>query len=275
VRIDLHTHSTLSDGSLTPEELVDKAVSKNIKVLALCDHDTTGDDRFESYASKKGIKAIQGIEVSCEWLKGTCHILGIGVKRGHKPLEDILSNMISSRDNRNSMIVDKLVEQGIDITLDEVLKVAGDGTVGRPHIARVLIDKGYVKTTQEAFDTLLAKGGPCYIKRYRPEPDEAIRALKGAGAKPVIAHPTQLKRTFQDLDIILGNLKEQGLWGVEVYTPYTPTSHIGSYLALLDKHGLGLTAGSDFHGDPKPNHFLGELRNGVPIIDSMTSLLKD
>ena len=270
--IDLHTHSTNSDGSLTPEELVDKAMGAKVELLALCDHDTVGDDRFLSYASEKGLKAIQGIEISCEWERCTCHILGLGVEQDNEPLNEMLKKIIDSRDNRNEQTIERLNSIDIDITIEEVLEVAGEGTVGRPHIAKVLIDKGYVETTQEAFDKYLDKSKIGYVRRYRPEPEEAIKMLKAAGAKPVLAHPTQLKRTLQDFDIIFGQFKEYGLWGVEVYTPYTPLNLIGALKALCYRHELGYTAGSDFHGDPKPSHFLGELTNGIKIKDRYTNL---
>lgn len=271
--IDLHTHSTISDGSLSPEDLVDAAINAGVELLALCDHDSTGDERFISYAKKRGLDAIQGIEVSGEWSKGTCHILGLGIKKGNGPLEEMLAKIIDSRDNRNSHIVAKLNSAGIDITIDEVVEMAGGDVVGRPHMARIMINKGYVKSVQEAFDNYLAQGAPAYVERYRPEPEEAITLLKNAGAKPVIAHPTQLKRSVEEIDAILPKWKEAGLWGIEVYTPYTSDELVTEYLKLAEKYVLKVTGGSDFHGESKPKHFLGELRDGERIVDGHNILL--
>lgn len=273
--IDLHTHSSESDGSLTPEQVVDHAADKGIKLVALCDHDTTaGGARFKAYGRERGIQAVAGVEVSATWTKGNCHILGLGVRDDDEPLEEVLQKIRDSRDKRNELIVGKLNQLGIDIALQEVEALAGGEVVARPHMARVMVAKGAVGSVQEAFDNYLAKGAPAYVDRFRLDPDRAVALLKGAGGKVVLAHPSQLRLEPEGVDALVAQLKPHGLEGVEVYTPYTTEEQLPQYLAIARKYGMAVTGGSDFHGESKPDHFMGYYRGETPIPEECGAIVR-
>ncbi len=264
--IDLHAHSSSSDGSLTPEELVDLAISREVNTLALCDHDTTsGIDRFVSYGKDKGLRVIGGVELSATWNTGNCHILGLNVRTDYQPLEDVLQEIRHSRDNRNDIIIDKLNAADVNITLEQVQALAGGEVVARPHVARAMVEKGYVRSVQEAFDRYLAKGEVAYVDRYRLEPQRACELLRDAGAAVVLAHPSQLNIDMQSLDTLISRLKEHGLSGMEIYTPYTTDVQLPEFSTLAKKHNLFVTGGSDFHGESKPSHYLGHYRETLKI----------
>ncbi len=274
--IDLHTHSTASDGSFSPEELIDYALEIGVDIIALCDHDTTaGLNSFLQYSNTKTLKAIPGVELSATWKKGNCHIVGLGVSDNYAPLESVLQQIRDSRDNRNELIIRKLNELGIAISLDTVEALAGGDVVARPHIARIMLQRGYVSSVQEAFDKYLAKGAPAYIDRYRLDPEKAVALLKEAGALPVLAHPSQLQLPNERIDSLVEKLKPYGLAGIEVYTPYTDDNDIAPYCAIADRYGLFISGGSDFHGESKPDHYLGYYRKETPIpIKGTKSILK-
>ncbi len=264
--VDLHAHSSMSDGSYSPQELVDFAIKQNIGVLALCDHDTTaGLEDFLAYTTGKAIRAIPGVELSATWKKGNCHIVGLGVRKGYEPLESVLQQTRDSRDNRNEHIIKKLLELQIAINLDEVEALAGGEVVARPHMARIMVARGYVSSVQEAFDKYLAKDAPAYVDRYRLDPEKSVSLLKEAGAQPVLAHPSQLSLSTEQIDALVEKLKSCGLAGLEVYTPYTSDENIEPYCAIAEKHGLFIGGGSDFHGESKPDHYLGYYRKGRAI----------
>ncbi len=259
--VDLHVHSFASDGSFSPKGIVDLALEKNVKTVALCDHDTTaGLNEFISYSKAAGIKAIRGVELSATWSKGNCHIVGLEVNGGNKPLEHLLQEFRDSRYSRNLKIVDKLNAIGVAVTLDEIEEIAGGDVIARPHIARIMLKKGFVTSVQEAFDKYLAKGAPAYVDRYRLDPEKAVQILNEAGAKVVLAHPSQLKLEITELDAFVKKLIPFGLSGIEVYTPYTTDEQIDKYIAIANKYNLYISGGSDFHGESKPDHFLGHYR---------------
>lgn len=266
--VDLHSHSDQSDGSLSPEALVDHAVEAGLAVLALTDHDTTaGHARFRARARQRGLVPVCGVEVSCTWDHpgGQCHLLGLGVRDDHPELEDALVQIRGGRNLRNQRIVDKLNDLGYPVTLAEVEAEAGGDVVARPHFARVLVDRGLVPSYQEVFDTLLAKGGPAYLDRFRLTPEAAVELVVAAGGKPVIAHPRYLGLDPDSLRAFLEGLLPHGLWGLETwYTSFTD-QEVATYRALADELGLVPTMGSDFHGSPKPSVVLGHRAPGVPL----------
>lgn len=273
MHIDLHAHSSMSDGSLSPEQLIDHAVRENVGILALCDHDTTtGIKRFIAYGKNKNITTIPGVELSATWAKGNCHIIGLGVRDDYEPLETVLREIRESRDKRNEIIIAKLNAFGLAVSLEDVERVSGGEVTARPHFARVLIEKGYVGTVKEAFQRYLAKGAPGYVDRYRLEPHQAVQLLSDAGALPVLAHPSQLHISLEEVEQFVSALKAYKLAGIEVYTPYTPDEHIQEYLKIAQKNGLMVTGGSDFHGQSKPDHRLGYYREDKGIPDSCTEM---
>ncbi|MFH1762076.1 MAG: PHP domain-containing protein [bacterium] len=264
--IDLHVHSSFSDGSCSPQELIDLALKSELSALALCDHDTTtGLKIFQDYGKAAGLSVISGVEISATWEKGNCHILGLGIKPGHEQLEAALLQIRQGRDSRNEVILDKLKKLDVHVSLDEVRQIAGKEVIARPHIAQIMVNKGYTASVQEAFDRFLAKGSPAYFNRFRLEPAAAVSILDQAGGVAVLAHPSQLKLDAAGLDAFVRELIPHGLKGLEVFTPYSSDNEIADFINIADKYSLVKTGGSDFHGHCKPVHDLGFYGKDKPI----------
>jgi len=261
--IDLHCHSTASDGRLAPEDVVALACQKGLRAVALTDHDTVGGlAAFHKAGLTAGLETLSGVEISATFDKGTMHIVGLFVDPAHAGFLAFLKELADGRKVRNPKIVAKLNELGMPITMDEVEREAGvkddgpgggaiDKSVGRPHIAAVLIQKGYVKDKPEAFDKYLAKGKPCYFSRFTASPGESIRQIHAASGLAILAHPPYLVKEWNtaEIDGIVGGLKAAGLDGIEVhYSTHSPeqTAFIGD---LARKYGLLPSGGSDFHGE--------------------------
>lgn len=273
--IDLHTHSTASDGSLTPTELVNYANAKGIKVLALTDHDTIAGITEAIEASQKvGIDFIPGVEISALWLIGTMHILGYYIDPDNELLRGTLEHLQRLRDERNHKIIEKLKEHGVDITYEEVEKVAG-GQIGRLHMARILIEKGYASDVQSAFKKFLTNGAPTYIPKVRLEPPKAIKLIKSSGGIPVLAHPWTLGLDdFRDLENLFIELSESGIEGIEAYYPDHSKELTEFCIEMARKLGLLITGGSDFHGANKKHIDLGVGRGDLVIPDELAAKLK-
>jgi predicted metal-dependent phosphoesterase TrpH len=215
--IDLHTHSTCSDGSDSPTDLVRRAKQAGAAALALTDHDTVdGLEEALTAARDCRIEFVTGIEISAEYSPGTMHILGYFIDPENETLAGQLLELREARANRNPQIAMRLQRLGIDLTYDEVVAVAGSEVVGRPHFARVLLEKRCVRSIQEAFDKYLAKGAAAFVDKKRLLPDEAIEIIHAAGGAAVLAHPYQLKcRSEAELDELMNRLALLGLDGVE------------------------------------------------------------
>lgn len=247
--IDLHTHSTASDGTIKPAELVRYAVKRGIKILALTDHDTlSGLNEAEDEARCVGLDFIPGIEISATFEPGTLHILGYYMNSGDATLERNLSFLREGRDHRNRIILEKLVSLGYPLQLKDVLRFAGGQSVGRPHIADALVSRGYVGDRNEAFDRLLAKGAPAYADKERMTPGDAIALIVKAGGIPVLAHPQYLNLDDDALSGFVGELKNSGLAGLEGYYYSHSAKDVAFYRSLAEKYGLLLTGGTDYHG---------------------------
>jgi predicted metal-dependent phosphoesterase TrpH len=254
---DLHVHSTASDGSLSPAELVDLACQRELAVLALTDHDTMdGLPEAEERSSETGLAFIPALEISVDLAGGgSAHMLGYfpGTSasvlcREGSPLFQALETVRKGREERNPRIVEKLAEQGLRIDIEEVREVAGPGVVGRPHIAEVLYRNGLVSSHSEAFDRYLARGRPAYVERTRLFALRAIELIAGADGLPVLAHPGLMRRTDGELEALVRSLMDSGLRGVEVYYP-VHSGHATAFLAgLTGRLGLLATGGTDFHG---------------------------
>ncbi len=257
-RIDLHTHSTASDGSFSPTELVNLAKEKGLVAMALTDHDTTSGLEEAGRAGQEfGVDIIPGVELSVLIKGGTFHLLGLGIHETPE-LCAAFKKFIHGRDNRNRYILEKLAALGMPITEAELEAAVPGAVPGRPHIARLMVDKGFVSGTQEAFDLYLKKGAPAYQGRFRLPDKEAIELILGAGGIPVMAHPFSLKMEAEDLEAYLQTLKGYGLRGIEAYySKHTPEQQ-ALYLSLAEKLGLLVTGGSDFHGASKPDISLGK-----------------
>jgi predicted metal-dependent phosphoesterase TrpH len=275
-RIDLHLHTTHSDGSQTPAEVVRLAHEAGVSALAITDHDiTTGLPEAIAAGQELGIEIIPGIEISSRHGESELHVLGYFLKWQDAQLNERLMTLRESRHRRNPKIIELLQAAGIDITYDEVRAVAGSDSVGRPHIARVLMDKKVVTTAKEAFDRFLAEGKAAYVPRDLPAPVDAIRWIKDAGGLAVLAHPTWVKTTEGTLTDLARQLKEQGLDGVEVhYSTHTPRQ-TRTYLSLAKQLGLLVTGGSDFHGMTKPDIEVGIGKGSLHVPDHLLPKLKD
>lgn len=256
--VDLHTHSTASDGTFRPSELVYLAKKEGLKALALTDHDTTAGLK-EAYevSLEEGLPFLCGIEISVKFDgPGHFHLLGYFMSPELTPLEETLRALQDARKRRNELMIEKLRALGVEITLSELEEIA-QGEIGRPHFARLLVEKGYVKTPDEAFEKYLRKGAPAYVPKALLTPDEAISSIYKAGGIPVLAHPVTLKLNRKELSHYLEELKELGIRGIEVYY----SEHTGEFTSFLlsevKRLGLIPTGGSDFHGANKPDIKLG------------------
>lgn len=255
--IDLHTHSTASDGSMTPGELVHHAKEAGLSALALTDHDTL--DGLEEAAEaglENGIEVIRGVEIGVEY-KPEMHILGYFFNDDYKKLQPLLNKLRENRERRNPKIIAKLNEMGFDITYEEVVKEAKGNVVARPHFAKVLMDKGYVGSIAEAFEKFLAAGKPAYFKKDKLTPLQGVTEIRKAGGLPVLAHPMYLNLSYTELDELLAEMKNAGLAGMEVYYSQQDGELTRQYEKLARKHNLFMTGGSDFHGRFKPDIRIG------------------
>ncbi len=251
--VDLHLHSTASDGSVLPAELVELAHRNRLTTIALTDHDTQdGIPEARDAADRVGIELIPGTELSLQY-DGGMHLVVLWLEPGSGPLQDRLAWLQDGRDVRNTGILAALASAGIEVTEEEVAIQAGAGTVGRPHIAAVMVRKGYVPDISSAFALWLGRGCPAYVERPRLSPAEGIDLARQSGAVPVLAHPHTLGITnARDMSRLLGDLTDAGLVGLESwYSGYHRHEREG-YADLARRFGLVASGGSDFHGDYKP-----------------------
>lgn len=263
-KIDLHIHSTASDGTLSPAEIVQKAEALGLGAVAFTDHDTiAGVKEALETVPAPGIPILTGIEISAESppfyrCAGSFHILGYGLDIEDPPLNRALEVLQAARKNRNPGIIERLREMGLDITLEEVIHRAGPAQIGRPHIARVMMEKGFVGSIDEAFDRYIGTNKPAYVDKYRIACEEAVTLIRDAGGIAAIAHPG-LHQPIVDIPFerIIPKLKEMGIEGIEVFYPEHSETHTRWYGDLARRFGLLITGGSDFHGAVKPDIPLG------------------
>ncbi len=245
-RADLHTHSTMSDGVLSPSELVDLAYRRGVRILALTDHDVTDGlpEAFAAAARHPDMTLIPGIEMSTDVPGSEVHILGHFIDWQDESFQRALVHLRESRLDRAEKMVAKLSELSKPVRWERVQEIAGDGAVGRPHIARALVEAGHVATVNEAFDLYLSRNGPAYVERERLTPREVVETLLDVGGLCTLAHP----RDLAHLDELLAQLKGAGLTGMEVfYQDYAP-AEVERLRLLAEKFGLLPLGGSDYHG---------------------------
>jgi len=274
--IDLHLHTTASDGVMKPSEIVRYAKRKGLQAIAITDHDTIeGLEEGLSEANRIDFEVIPGIEISAEYSPGSMHLLGFLLDINHPLLKERLEYLQKARAERNPKIVEKLNRLGIEITYEEVVKASGGGQVGRPHFAQVLLEKNYVRNYQEAFERFLRKGAPAYVDKFRFKPKEAIHFIKEAGGITVLAHPNTLHMNgYSDLENLILGLVEEGLKGIEVYYPEHSHLEVAQYKILAERHGLLITGGTDYHGIEKNGLDIGVGRGDMKIPYSMLEALK-
>lgn len=248
--IDLHSHSTASDGTMSPSELVRYAAERNIRALALTDHDTTeGLLEAQNEAKKHDLLFIPGIEISIQWPTGEFHLLGLGLQRLSPELKQICDFLENERENRNLKMIARLKEQGIDISYQELKDKFNTENLGRPHFAQIMVEKGYVKQRQLAFDKYFAKGRPCYVERQGADLKQACSAILQSGGIPVQAHPLSMYVSWGKMEQTMESIVESGIMGLEAWHPGVRLAEAERLEALAKKLNIICTAGSDFHGE--------------------------
>ena len=269
--IDLHFHSTFSDGSFSPEELVELGASAGLTAMALTDHDSMrGVSAFLTAAAAKGIRAMSGLELSVDVPNITVHILAYGCDPDNGPLNEALVQIRDGRYRRNVEILSKLSKLGCYLTWGEVSAYAGDKeVVARPHFAQALIDKGFARSKQDAFDRFLSKGAAAYVDRFRLEPETALKLIREAGGVAALAHPALCGLDSAKLRDFIGKLTAWGLAGIEAYyTGHTP-SQVTEYLGYARVFGLIATGGTDFHGTMSPALKIGIGSGSLNVPDDL------
>lgn len=245
-RGDFHCHSTASDGILSPTKVVELAYEQGVRVLALTDHDSTeGIAEARRTASQwDDFTLIPGVEFGTDIPGGEVHVLAYFLDPDDAELQAMLTELRVSRKERGRRMVERLRELGLDLSWERVQEIAGDASVGRPHIAQALHEKGYVSTVKEAFDKYIARNGPAYVEREKLTPSDAVKSIVGFGGVPCLAHP----RDLDDLDNLLSIMKAAGLAGMEVhYQNYDPPA-VERLAAMAGKFDLLPLGGSDYHG---------------------------
>jgi len=248
--IDLHLHTTRSDGSMSPAEIVMHAKYEGLSALAITDHDTvSGNEEAILEGRRLGLRVIPGIELSISFGQGELHLLGYFVDYQNEELQKYLVEIRAHRKRRNPLIIQKLKNLGFELNLQEIRRKANNGNVGRPHIAAAMVAANYVSTYKEAFDLYLRKNGPAYVPKEILTIGEGIGLIRQFGGVPVLAHPMTLDfRTIRDLRAFIAQLKEKGLGGIEVYHPGASPRQIQVLENIARQMELCITGGSDFHG---------------------------
>jgi len=258
--IDLHSHSTFSDGSLTPEQLVREAERAQLLALALTDHDSIiGLERFMAACSKSIVRGVPGVEISvdCNPSDATMHILGYFIDPANAQLNEHINRLRDGRQHRNEEILKRLNAMGLMLNMNEISAFAGENNVGRLHFAQALMARGYVRNTHEAFDKYLARGKSGYANRLRFKPIGGVEMIRQSGGIAVLAHPFTLNLGKQALADCVGKLAQAGLQGIEIYYPQHSPKMVRQYLDLAKQFHLIATGGTDFHGTPMPDIKLG------------------
>jgi predicted metal-dependent phosphoesterase TrpH len=259
-------HSKFSDGLNTPKELVGMAVAKKLAAISLTDHDCLdGLKEMIALGSESGLEVLAGVELSCEFRGRDLHVLGYGVDPDHAEFQDMLRRFRETRFNRGLKIIEKLRELGLVIDPEDVIRKSGKGSLGRPHIAAVLAEKGLVSTPVEAFDKYIADGGPAYVAKYKMTPTDAIRYIRMAGGLAFIAHPGIFLERSDELHALVA----EGFDGIEVYHPKHNGSTARELKAVAESNGLLISGGSDFHGFVGRDMPLGSLDIGYDILENI------
>ena len=262
--IDLHIHTTASDGTLTPEQVISHAIRLKLKAIAITDHDTVaGSKEALVNGIPPSLGFLTGVEISATPPSfypgsGSFHLLGYSIRLDDPGLNRTLETLQLARKNRNPSIINRLNKLGISLTLEEVRQTAGEGQLGRPHIAQLLVKKKVVASIDDAFDQFLGTGKPAYVDKQRVDFGKAVKVILDAGGVPVLAHPGLLDYNNENqLDELIGNLKQTGIQGVEVYYSGHTPDQTRLYVEMAKRHGLLMTGGSDFHGAIQPDIKMG------------------
>ena len=269
--VDLHLHTTASDGRLTPTELIHLVARRGLETVSITDHDTTQGlpEAFQAAKAFPNLRLVPGIEIGTDVSGGEMHLLGYFIDTSHDELQETLTRYREGRIGRAKSMVDKLRGLGVMIDWEQVKALAGDGSVGRPHIALAMVEKGYIKSPKDAFESYIGHDGPAYAEREKLLPNESLRLIREAGGVPVLAHPTWLSG-FEGL---LDELKAGGLAGMEVHYAQYSADTVAKLAKVASRHGLIACGGSDYHALGNPNEPLpGELGPPPDAVEQLEQL---
>lgn len=274
--IDLHIHSTASDGTDTPAQIAAKAAEIGLSAIALTDHDTlSGLEECEAEARAHGIEFIRGCEISTTAGEYRFHMLGLWLPKDCVALENELEKLRTGRSQRNEKIIELLNKAGIKISMENVLQKAGGESVGRPHIAAAMLEKGYIKNEREAFKEWLGRGCKAYVPKPVMEAEQAVMFLTAIGATPVLAHPLlEPAPPLAWLDAFIARLAQLGLSGLEAYHSEHSQAKTATVLELARKYNLAVSGGSDYHGANKKDVHLGNGYGNLSIGHDILQKLK-
>lgn len=282
--VDLHTHSVVSDGSETPSEVVRLAADAGLTALALTDHDVLGGiEEARTTAARHDLELIPGVELSLDWSGlndgseslGGMHMIVLWVDDGPGPLQDQLADLRLGRDDRNHTILERLSQLGLDVPMQDVMARAGEGSVGRPHIAGVMVDRGFVPDIASAFELFLGNGAPAYVGRRRLTPEEAIALSLESGGVPILAHPHTLGYEEDSLiEEVVGHLAGMGMVGIETHHSAVEPPRRRRFARMADRLGLVRSGGSDFHGTYKPGISVGVGTGNLQVPDEFLEELR-
>lgn len=263
---DLHIHTYYSDGASSPEEVVEDACREELRCIAITDHDTLDGVALTVEAGKKrNLEVIAGVEMSSSINGKDVHVLGYMMDYKSKRVLEKLSLIQDNRITRMKMMIEKLSTMGIsNISFEEVKEKTQSNSIGRPHLAQLLVEKGVVSSIKEAFERYLAEGAPAHISVFKQSPYDAVRSIKETGGVAVLAHPM-----ITNVDELIPGLVKAGLDGIEVYYPNCGSNVTNFYLGIAKKHGLIITGGSDAHGVAKKNTYVGKVKVPYEVVEQL------
>ena len=264
--VDLHTNTTASDGTYTPSALVTEASQRGLRVLAITDHDSTEGlaEAFEEAECRRPLEVLPGIEINCDVEGAEIHVLGYLMDWQAPWFQDFCREQRRERRARVHRMVERLVALGMPLEADEIFAIVKEGSAGRPHVAQVMVARGYVKTVREAFDKYLGSGKPGHVPRKKLTPDDAVRIICKAGGVPVFAHPG-----LADRDALIPGLIAAGLMGIECYYTEHSAAQRATYLQICKDRDLVATGGSDFHGPKVRAASLGSPSVPMAAVDAL------
>lgn len=265
-RIDLHVHSTASDGTLTPAELVAEAASLGISAIAITDHDSvSGVEEALAAGKEKGVEIVPGVELSTEYMDTEIHVVGLFIDWHNEALLKQLHAFRDNRDNRNLKMIDRLQEEGFSITAEAIYERNPDAVIARPHIARYLVDTNQIKDMQTVFDKYIGDGCKCFVDRMKITPMRAVELIHEAGGTAILAHPCLYKMKRKEIETMVQKMIAAGLDGIEAVYSCNQGSDEKDYKEMAARYGLLVSGGSDFHGSNKPYIKLGTGKGNLTV----------
>jgi len=264
--VDMHTHSTASDGELDPVALIERARALGLSAIALTDHDTVdGIAEARVAAAQAGIEFIPGIEIEIDFDPGEFHLLGYGVDPDSSSLLETTKRLAVSRHQRNAAILARIAAARLSLDTEKIAELSLESYIGRPHLADLLVEARCARNRQDAFDKYLGKGRPFYIKKSCLSLEEALSVIRAAGGVAVVAHPYSLFVSKAVLGRLFSEWKEMGIGGIEAYPPTAKYGQCVILERMARERGMFVTAGSDFHGKGRPECGLGRTAGNMPI----------